>query len=66
MLLTNFVYNIKHFLYFRNLDETTRSVYKENVRLTEALGFRQREANRIRKENQGLKLVHTHDIIHGC
>ena len=66
MLLTNFVYNIKHFLYFRNLDETTRSVYKENVRLTEALGFRQREANRIRKENQGLKLVHIHDIIHGC
>ncbi|XP_067939159.1 basal body-orientation factor 1-like isoform X2 [Watersipora subatra] len=38
-----------------NLDETTRSVYKENVRLTEALRFHKKEGDNYRKTNQELE-----------
>ena len=32
----------------RNLDETTRSVYKENVRISEALVIHMQEADKLR------------------
>ncbi|PAA86633.1 hypothetical protein BOX15_Mlig008616g2 [Macrostomum lignano] len=38
-----------------NLDETTRSVYKENVRLTEALNYHMREGDILKKKNTRLK-----------
>jgi len=44
------LYNPISFLIFRNLDETTRSIYKENVRLTEALNFHKKEGDMFRKE----------------
>lgn len=37
-----------------NLDETTRSVYKENVRLNAALDFHIREGQELKKEKQAL------------
>lgn len=37
-----------------NLDETTRSVYKENVRLTEALNYHVKEADELRAEKDKL------------
>ncbi|XP_041469637.1 basal body-orientation factor 1-like [Lytechinus pictus] len=37
-----------------NLDETTRSVYKENVRLTEALNYHVKEADELRAEKEKL------------
>lgn len=37
-----------------NLDETTRSVYKENVRLNAALDFHIREGQELKKEKQSL------------
>ncbi|XP_078590461.1 basal body-orientation factor 1-like isoform X2 [Branchiostoma floridae x Branchiostoma japonicum] len=36
------------------LDETTRSVYKENVRLNEALSYHMKEASELRKERDRL------------
>jgi len=38
-----------------NLDETTKSVYKENVRLTEALNYHMREEDVLRKERDRLQ-----------
>ncbi|KAF6021921.1 CCDC176 [Bugula neritina] len=38
-----------------NLDETARSIYKENVRLTEALRFHTKEAENLRKQNFDLE-----------
>ena len=47
---------------YRNLDETTRSVYKENVRIGEALQIHMEEEKKLKRirdklqeENQGLK-----------
>lgn len=36
-------------LIYRNLDETTRSVYKENVRINEALQFHMQEGEKLKK-----------------
>lgn len=38
----------------RNLDETTKSVYKENVRLTEALNYHMKEGDFLKKERERL------------
>ncbi|XP_006815796.1 basal body-orientation factor 1-like [Saccoglossus kowalevskii] len=38
-----------------NLDETTRSVYKENVRLSEALNYHVKEANELKKAKEALE-----------
>jgi len=38
-----------------NLDETTKSVYKENVRLTEALNYHMKEGDLLRKERDRLQ-----------
>lgn len=38
-----------------NLDETTRSVYKENVRLNEALGYHIKEAEELKAQRDKLK-----------
>ena len=43
------------FLCFRNLDETTKSVYKENVRLSEALNYHMKEGELLKKERERLK-----------
>ncbi|XP_046551162.1 LOW QUALITY PROTEIN: basal body-orientation factor 1-like [Haliotis rubra] len=37
-----------------NLDETTKSVYKENVRLTEALNYHMKEGDMLKKERERL------------
>ena len=37
-----------------NLDETTKSVYKENVRLSEALTYHMKEGEMLKKERQRL------------
>lgn len=37
-----------------NLDETTKSVYKENVRLSEALNYHMKEGDLLKKERQRL------------
>lgn len=43
--------NVDYFLFylFRNLDETTKSVYKENVRLSEALSYHMKEGEVLKK-----------------
>ena len=48
--------------YIRNLEESTRSVYKENVRITEVLAYHVAETEQLKKlrdnlmeENQSLK-----------
>lgn len=48
-------------VFCRNLDETTKSVYKENVRLSEALNYHMKEGDILKKlkskleeENEGL------------
>ncbi|XP_005096741.1 basal body-orientation factor 1 isoform X2 [Aplysia californica] len=38
-----------------NLDETTKSVYKENVRLTEALNYHMKEGDLLKKERDRLQ-----------
>ena len=38
----------------RNLDETTKSVYKENVRLSEALNYHMKEGELLKKERKRL------------
>ncbi|XP_070571083.1 basal body-orientation factor 1-like isoform X2 [Ptychodera flava] len=38
-----------------NLDETTRSVYKENVRLNEALSYHMKDAEQLRKAKEALE-----------
>lgn len=38
-----------------NLDETTKSVYKENVRLSEALNYHMREGEVLRKQKEKLE-----------
>lgn len=40
---------------FRNLNETTKSVYKENVRLTEALSVHMEEENRLKRIKEKLQ-----------
>ena len=54
-------YNFYHF-FCSNLDETTKSVYKENVRLSEALNYHMKEGEVLKKkvakleeENESLK-----------
>ena len=37
------------------MDETTKSVYKENVRLTEALNYHMKEGDLLRKERDRLQ-----------
>ena len=37
------------------MDETTKSVYKENVRLTEALSYHMKEGDLLRKERDKLQ-----------
>lgn len=41
-------------LKYRNLDETTKSVYKENVRLNEALNYHMKEGEILTKERDVL------------
>lgn len=43
--------SVDYFLFylFRNLDETTKSVYKENVRLSEALSYHMKEGEVLKK-----------------
>ena len=46
---------LKYALYFySNLDETTKSVYKENVRLSEALNYHMKEGELLTKERDRL------------
>ena len=40
---------------FSNLDETTKSVYKENVRLSEALNYHMKEGQVLRKQKEKLE-----------
>ena len=59
--------NVKIFKFWNliihsNLDETTKSVYKENVRLSEALGYHMKEGEvlkkvkvRLEEENEALR-----------
>ena len=46
-----------------NLDETTRSVYKENVRLNEALNYHVKEADELKAEKE--KLVKENSQLKG-
>ncbi|XP_013388908.1 basal body-orientation factor 1 [Lingula anatina] len=43
-----------------NLDETTRSIYKENVRLSEALGFHVKESDELRSRKKKLEEENEH------
>ena len=40
---------------YRNLDETTKSVYKENVRLSEALSYHMKEGELLKKQKERLE-----------
>jgi len=42
-------------VFFRNLDETTKSVYKENVRLSEALSYHMKEGEVLTKAREKLE-----------
>ena len=50
-------------LHSRNLDETTRSVYKENVRVTEALNYHIEEGTKLKKKKG--KLEEENDTLQG-
>lgn len=45
-------YHLTFAFYFSNLDETTRSVYKENVRVTAALEYHMVESKDLKKVNR--------------
>lgn len=58
----SFIFNWTFVCVIRNLDDTTRSVYKENVRLSESLNYHMREGEMLKKikarleeENETLK-----------
>ena len=40
---------LANFLFCSNLDETTRAIYKENIRLNEALTYHLKEADKLAK-----------------
>lgn len=42
-------------LIYRNLDETTRSVYKENVRVSEALQYHVAEGDKLKRLKEQLQ-----------
>ncbi|XP_045186628.2 basal body-orientation factor 1-like [Mercenaria mercenaria] len=46
-----------------NLDETTKSVYKENVRLSEALSYHMKEGEVLRKQKE--KLEEENELLRG-
>ena len=46
--------NCHSFAICSNLDETTKSVYKENVRLSEALNYHMKEGELLKKERERL------------
>jgi len=46
-----------------NLDETTKSIYKENVRLNESLGYHVKAAEDLKVSNE--KLVQENEILQG-
>ena len=46
----------------RNLDETTKSVYKENVRLNEALSYHMAEGDKLKVVRQKLEEQNEHLI----
>lgn len=43
------MYRVLIIFFIRNLDETTKSVYKENVRLSEALSYHMKEGEVLKK-----------------
>ena len=50
-----FNFNIFVFVRARNLDEATKSVYKENVRITKALNYHTEEGEQLRKLKERLE-----------
>lgn len=49
-----FIFKNYFFCIVRNLDETTKSVYKENVRLSESLNYHMKEGDMLKHERQRL------------
>jgi len=59
MLQLSVVYLLSVYIFccfvYRNLDETTKSVYKENVRLSEALSYHMKEGELLKKQKERLE-----------